>query len=48
MDIANVLTSDTALLLFSGAGLVATTLAILQDTRSQRSEPATEAVKLER
>ena len=38
MDVIGTLGSDAALLLFSAAGLVATTVAILFDTRSQRTE----------
>jgi len=32
----DILTSDTAILVFSAAGLVATALSIVRDTRSQR------------
>lgn len=35
MDLMQAFGTDTALLLFSAAGLVATTLAILHDTRTQ-------------
>lgn len=40
MDVIGTLGSDAALLLFSAAGLVATTVAILFDTRSQRTAGA--------
>lgn len=40
MDVIGTLGSDAALLLFSAAGLVATTVAILFDTRSQRTASA--------
>lgn len=48
MDLIGTLGSDAALLLFSAAGLVATTLAILYDTRSQRTDLARADVRLER
>ncbi|HEX4744432.1 MAG TPA: hypothetical protein VFW12_07160 [Candidatus Limnocylindria bacterium] len=38
MDILQTLVSDSALLLFSFAGLAATTVAILRDTRAQRAD----------
>ena len=38
MDILQTLVSDSALLLFSVAGLAATTVAILRDTRAQRAD----------
>ena len=38
MDVLQTLISDSALLLFSFAGLAATTVAILRDTQAQRSE----------
>ena len=38
MDILQTLVSDSALLLFSFAGLAATTVAILRDTQAQRAE----------
>ena len=40
MDVIGTLGSDAALLLFSAAGLVATMVAILFDTRSQRTASA--------
>lgn len=47
MDVIGTLGSDAALLLFSAAGLVATTVAILFDTRSQRTELQGANVRLE-
>lgn len=38
MDVLQTLVSDSALLLFSFAGLAATTVAILRDTQAQRAE----------
>jgi len=38
MDVLQTLISDSALLLFSFAGLAATTAAILRDTQAQRAE----------
>lgn len=46
-DIVKIAVSDGALVLFSAAGLVATTVAILRDTRTQRSELSREAVKID-
>lgn len=45
MDVIGTLGSDAALLLFSAAGLVATTVAILFDTRSQRTANASVRVE---
>ncbi len=47
MDVIGTLGSDAALLLFSAAGLVATMVAILFDTRSQRTELANANVRAE-
>ena len=38
MDLLQVIGSDGAILLFSAAGLVATTLAILADTKTQKAD----------
>lgn len=38
MDVLQTLVSDSALLLFSLAGLAATTVAILRDTQAQRAD----------
>lgn len=38
MDFLQTLVSDSALLLFSFAGLAATTVAILRDAKAQRAE----------
>lgn len=38
MDVLQTLISDSALLLFSFAGLATTAVAILRDTRAQRAE----------
>ncbi len=38
MDVLQTLSSDSALLLFSLAGLAATTVAILRDTQAQRAQ----------
>jgi hypothetical protein len=40
MDLLQAIGSDGAILLFSAAGLVATTLAILADTRTQKADVA--------
>ena len=45
MDVLQILISDNALLLFSFAGLTATTVAILRDTRSQRAERTQTSLK---
>lgn len=37
MDVLQTLVSDSALVLFSFAGLAATTVAILRDTQAQRA-----------
>jgi hypothetical protein len=47
VDFIGTLGSDAALLLFSAAGLIATTVAILFDTRSQRTELAKANVRFE-
>lgn len=47
MDVIGTLGSDAALLLFSAGGLIATTVAILFDTRTQRTELAKAHVRLE-
>ncbi|MGH2500213.1 MAG: hypothetical protein ACRDF0_09020 [Candidatus Limnocylindria bacterium] len=46
-EIGTGLASDAVLLLFSVAGLLATTIAIVRDTAAQRSELAREAVSLD-
>lgn len=46
MDLIASLSTDAALLLFSAAGLIATTVAILFDTRDQRHAKA--ELRLER
>jgi hypothetical protein len=38
MDLLHVIGSDTAILLFSFAGLVATAVAIIADTRTQKAD----------
>ncbi len=38
-----ILTSDPAILLLSGLGLVATALSIVKDTRAQRARPGVES-----
>lgn len=48
MDVIGTLGSDAALLLFSAAGLVATTVAILFDTRTQRTDLARANIRAER
>lgn len=47
MDVIGTFGSDAALLLFSAAGLVATTVAILYDTRTQRTELQSANVRVE-
>lgn len=46
-DIVKIAVSDGALVLFSAAGLVATTVAILRDARTQRAEVARETVRVD-
>ncbi|HUG55616.1 MAG TPA: hypothetical protein VMJ92_00945 [Candidatus Limnocylindrales bacterium] len=46
-EIVRVLVSEGALVAFSAAGLVATTVAILRDARLQRAEPSRQAVRFE-
>ncbi|HEX9437693.1 MAG TPA: hypothetical protein VGA16_11105 [Candidatus Limnocylindria bacterium] len=46
MDLVQVIGSDGAILLFSAAGLVATTLAILADTKTQRADLARESMRV--
>lgn len=48
MDLIQTLGSDAALLLFSAAGLVATTVAILHDTRTQVTDLAKGNMRAER
>jgi hypothetical protein len=49
MDLLQVIGSDAAILLFSVAGLVATAVAIVADTRTQRAqEPARASVRADR
>lgn len=45
MDLFQALSSDVALILFSAAGLAATTVAILVDTRTQASGLAKRPVR---
>lgn len=47
MDVFQAFGTDIALLLFSAAGLVATTVAILHDTRTQAADVAKGSVRLE-
>lgn len=46
MDLLLAIGSDGAILLFSVAGLVATTAAILFDTRTQKSGLARESIRV--
>lgn len=46
MDVVQAIGSDIAILLFSAAGLVATTVAILVDTRTQAHELAREPIRI--
>ncbi|MGH2451023.1 MAG: hypothetical protein ACRDGE_07105 [Candidatus Limnocylindria bacterium] len=46
-EIVRVLVSDGALVVFSAAGLLATTVAILRDARTQRAEPSRQAVRFD-
>lgn len=46
MDLFQALGTDVAILLFSAAGLVATTVAILHDTRSQAADLARGSVRI--
>jgi hypothetical protein len=39
--------SDSAILLFSAAGLVATTVAILADTKTQKADLARDLVRID-
>jgi hypothetical protein len=48
MDLLQTIGTDGALLIFSAAGLVATTLAILRDTQVQRTHLAKEPVRFQR
>ena len=48
MDVFQAIASDGGILLFSFAGLVATTVAILADTRSQKAGLARASVRPER
>lgn len=48
MDLVQAIASDSALLVFSAAGLVATTVAILVDTRTQKAHVAKERVRIDR
>ncbi|MDE3112499.1 MAG: hypothetical protein KGN00_12410 [Chloroflexota bacterium] len=48
MDLAQAIGSDAAILLFSAAGLVATTVAILLDTKTQAADVAKEPVRVDR
>ncbi|MBU6424021.1 MAG: hypothetical protein KGJ98_02875 [Chloroflexota bacterium] len=44
MDLAKAFSSDVAILLFSAAGLVATTVAILRDTQTHAADAAKEPI----
>ncbi len=46
MDVVQAIGSDIAILLFSAAGLAATTVAILVDTRTQAQELVREPVRI--
>ncbi len=46
MDLTAVVGSDPAILLFSAAGLLATAVAIVQDTRAQAAKLAKEPIKI--
>ena len=46
MDLAPVVSSDAAILFFGLAGLLATTVAILVDTRHQAAELVEEPVRM--
>lgn len=46
MDLVQAIGTDGALFLFSLAGLVATTVAILVDTRTQRAGLARESIRV--
>ena len=46
MDLLQAIGSDGAILLFSAAGLVATTLAILADTKTQKAEIGRGSVRI--
>jgi hypothetical protein len=48
MELFQAIASDGGILLFSVAGLVATTVAILADTNAQRSELARASVRSDR
>lgn len=48
MELFQAIASDGGILLFSVAGLVATSVAILADTRTQRSELARASVRSDR
>ncbi len=47
MDLLQVIGSDGAILLFSAAGLVATTVAILADTKTQKADLARDPVRID-
>lgn len=46
MDITAAIGSDLAILLFTAAGLLATTVAIVHDTRAQAAQLAKETVDI--
>lgn len=48
MDVVQAIGGDAAILLFSAAGLLATTVAIVLDTKTQAADVAKEPVRLER
>lgn len=45
MDLLQAIGTDGAILLFSAAGLVATTVAILADTKTQKADLARESIR---
>jgi hypothetical protein len=47
MDLFQAVGSDVAILLFSAAGLAATTVAIIVDTKTQAAELAKEPVRFD-
>jgi len=48
MDLLQTLGTDSAILFFSAAGLLATTVAILMDTNVQRTQLVKQPVRLRR
>jgi hypothetical protein len=47
MDLLQAISTDGAILLFSAAGLVATTVAILADTKTQKADLARDPVRVD-